>query len=325
LDLRGGVNKNLEAFKTEVLRLPGVEGISAGTDFPFDVQNTTSDPVWPGKEKDQVIPFKVIMSDANLIPLLDMKLADGRNFNGDTDADTLNYIINETAARAMGLEDPVGTPLEMWFGKGQVIGVVRDFHNQNFRSAIDPLIMSYYPANTWRLYIKLDGTNLEKSLRDLETVYKKFDDVYPFSYSFLDQQFSSQYQNEITTGKLAAGFTLIAILISCLGLFGLASFTAERRTKELGIRKVLGATASNLVALLCSDFTRLVFIALVIATPVAYFLADLFLSQYAFHAELSLWIFVATGAAILLIALLTVIFQSVKAAISNPVHSLRTE
>jgi putative ABC transport system permease protein len=325
MDLRGGVHKNLESFKAEALRQPGILGISAVTDLPFNVNNTTSDPIWPGKQKDQVIPFKVIMSDADLIPLLGIELVGGRNFNGHSLADTTNYILNEAAVKAMGIQDPVGSPLEMWFGKGKVIGVVKDFHNQNFRSAIDPLVMAYYPSNAWRLLVKLDGASAESSLNSLEKLYKKFDSVYPFTYSFLDQQFNSEYQNEITTGKLAMFFTCMAVFISSLGLFGLATFTAERRTKELGIRKILGATLPNLVTLLCSDFTKLILISLVIACPAAFFVTQAFLSQYAFHADLTLWIFVMTAAGIFLLALLTVIFQSVKAALSNPVNSLRTE
>ena len=133
MDLRGGVQKNIDAFKTEALRLPGIISLSATTDYPFEVHNTTSDPVWPGKSKEEIIPFKVLMSDENLIPMLGMTLLEGRNFLPNTKSDTSNYIVNEAAVRAMGLKDPVGTPFEMWFGKGKIIGVVKDFNNQNFR------------------------------------------------------------------------------------------------------------------------------------------------------------------------------------------------
>ncbi len=325
MDLRGGVQKNIDAFKTEALRLPGIISLSTTTDYPFDVQNTTSDPVWPGKSKEELIPFKLLTSDESLIPMLGMNLLEGRNFLPNTKSDTSNYIVNEAAVRAMGLKDPVGTPFEMWFGKGKIIGVVKDFNNQNFRGAIEPLVFTYYPSNTWRLFIKLDGNNVEQGIKNLETLYKKFDPVYPFRYSFLDQHFNQLYQHETTTGKLAICFTVIAVFISCLGLFGLASFTAERRTKELGVRKVLGASVSNLLTLLCGDFAKLVLIALVIGTPLAYFITHAFLSQYVFRTEINLWIFGITGFTILLIAILTVVFQSLKAAITNPVNSLRSE
>ena len=325
LDLRGGVQKNIDAFKTEALRLPGIISMSTTTDYPFDVQNTTSDPVWPGKSKEELVPFKILMSDESLIPMLGMTLLEGRNFLPNTKSDTSNYIVNEAAVRAMRLKDPVGTQFEMWFGKGQIIGVVKDFNNQNFRGEIEPLVFTYYPSNAYRLFVKLEGNNVEQSIKNLETLYKKFDPVYPFRYSFLDQHYNQLYQHETTTGKLAICFTVIAVFISCLGLFGLASFTAERRTKELGVRKVLGASVSNLLALLCGDFAKLVLIALVLGTPVAYFITHAFLSQYVFRTEINLWVFGITGFAILLIAILTVVFQSLKAAITNPVNSLRTE
>jgi len=325
MDLRGGVQKNIDAFKTEALRLPGIRSLSVTTDYPFDVQNTTSDPVWPGKSEDEIIPFKILMSDESLIPMLGITLLEGRNFLPNTKSDTSNYIVNEAAVKAMGLKDPVGTPFEMWFGKGKIIGVVKDFNNQNFRGAIDPLVFSYYPSNTWRLFVKLDGHNLDESIKNLETLYKKFEPVYPFRYSFLDQHFNQLYQQETTTGKLAICFTVIAVFISCLGLFGLASFTAERRTKELGVRKVLGASVSDLVRLLCGDFTKLVLLALVVGTPVAYYLTHIFLSQYVYRTEIHFWIFGITAVVILALAIFTVIFQSLKAAITNPVNSLRTE
>jgi len=257
--------------------------------------------------------------------MLGITLLEGRNFLPNTKSDTVNCIVNEAAVRAMGLKDPVGSPFEMWFGKGQIIGVVKDFNNQNFRGAIEPLVFVYYPSNAWQLFIKVDGQNLDESIKNLETVYKKFDQVYPFEYSFLDQHYNQLYQSETTTGKLAVCFTVIAVFISCLGLFGLASFTAERRTKELGVRKVLGASVSDVVTLLCSDFTKLIFIALLLGTPLAYYISQAFLSQYVYHTEIKFWIFGITGMGILFLAISTVIFQSLKAALTNPVNALRSE
>ncbi|HZI25696.1 MAG TPA: FtsX-like permease family protein, partial [Chryseolinea sp.] len=325
MQLRGGVEKKVDAFKTEALRLPGIISVASTTDYPFEVLNTTSDPVWPGKKKDEILSFKVLMSDENLIPMLGITLLDRRNFLPNTKSDTVNCIVNEAAVRAMGLKDPVGSPFEMWFGKGQIIGVVKDFNNQNFRGAIEPLVFVYYPSNAWQLFIKVDGQNLDESIKNLETVYKKFDQVYPFEYSFLDQHYNQLYQSETTTGKLAVCFTVIAVFISCLGLFGLASFTAERRTKELGVRKVLGASVSDVVTLLCSDFTKLIFIALLLGTPLAYYISQAFLSQYVYHTEIKFWIFGITGMGILFLAISTVIFQSLKAALTNPVNALRSE
>jgi putative ABC transport system permease protein len=324
LNILGKLEKNVDAFKAEALQHPGVVAISAGQHNPFDVQNTTSDPVWPGKPEGEIIPFKAIVSDADFIPTMGFTILEGRNFM-PTKADTNNYIVNEAAVRAMGLKNPVGSELEMWYGKGQIIGVIKDFHNEDFRGTIDPLIFVYYPENAWRLFVRLDGKNTEEALAHLKAVYKKFEPSYPFVYSFLDDQFDDLYKTEQTTGRLAVCFTVIAIFISCLGLFGLASFTAERRTKEIGVRKALGASVFDLVALLCKDFTKLILLALVVGCPIAFYLMSQFLEQYIYHTELSGWIFLITGVSILLIALVTVIFQSARAALANPVTSLRTE
>jgi putative ABC transport system permease protein len=324
MQLRGGVEKHIQAFRNEALKHPGIISMSTAQHNPFSVDNSTTDPIWPGKEDGEQISFRAITSDEHFIPTMGMQLIAGRNFNGAR-ADTVNYIVNEAAVKAMRLDDPVGTPLEMWFGKGQIIGVVKDFHNRNFREKIEPLIFTYYPENSWRIFIRLDGNNIQESISFLQDTYKKFDSVYPFEYSFLDKQFDDVYNAETTTGRLSIAFMVIAIIISCLGLFGLASFTAERRTKEIGVRKVLGASVPNLIMLLCSDFTKLILIALMIGLPFAYYLTSSFLAQYEYHTEMNLWIFVFVALLTLAIAILTVIYQSTKAATINPANTLRND
>ena len=322
--IRKGLEKDLQGFKQEALQHPGIVSLSTSGHNPFDVQNSTTDPSWPGKEDNNVVPFKVIISDENFLNTLGIELLDGRNFNGSK-GDTINYIVNEAAAAVMGLKDPVGTPLKMWYGEGQIIGVVKDFHNADFRQQIEPLIITYYPLNTWRIFAKLDPRNTEQALAHLGRIHKKFDPAYPFDFTFLDADFDNQYRMEITTGKIALVFTFMAIFISCLGLLGLASFTAERRTKEFGVRKVLGATVANLIMLLCKDFTKLVLIAIALSFPIAYYLCLTFLEQYVFHTQLNLWVFVITGVLILLLSLITVTIQSARATLRNPATSLRTE
>ena len=322
--IRKGLEKDLEGFKQEALQHPGIVSLSTSGHNPFDVQNSTTDPVWPGKSEDNVVPFKVIISDENFLETLGIELLDGRNFNGSK-ADTINYIVNEAAAAVMGLNDPVGTPLKMWFGEGQIIGLVKDFHNADFRQQIEPLIITYYPLNTWRIFARLDPKSTEQALAHLGRIHKKFDPAYPFDFTFLDADYDNQYRMEITTGKLALVFTVMAIFISCLGLLGLASFTAERRTKEFGVRKVLGASVANLIMLLCKDFTKLVLIAIVLSFPIAYYLGLAFLEQYVFHTQLNVWAFVITGVLILVLSLVIVTFQSARATLRKPASSLRTE
>ena len=181
------------------------------------------------------------------------------------------------------------------------------------------------PNITWTVFAKIENGNTEEALAHLQKVYKTFEPHFPFEYNFLDDKFNAQYQLENTTEKIALYFTVVAVIISCLGLFGLASFSAERRTKELGVRKVLGATVTNLLVLLCSDFVRLVSIAMIIACPIAYYAMNAFLEKYTYHTELTWLIFASAGGLILTIALVTVIYQSLKAAMVNPVRSLRAE
>ena len=321
-----GFVKNKSAFKNDLLQLPSIKNIAVAGHNPFSVDNNTTDPAWPGKPKDAIISFKVISCDYDFIPTLGMQVLEGRNFTDDYKRDSSNYIINEKAMEVMGLttENVIGTELDMWNGKGQIIGVVGDFNNGSLKEPIMPLVFVNIPGNTWRLYIKAEG-NMPDVLKHVESIQKKYDPDYPFEYSFLDEEFDSQYRSEATMGKLSLSFTVVAIIISCLGLFGLAAFTAERRVKELGVRKVLGATVFNLITLLCGDFAKLVFIALVAGIPVAWYLTHEYLTSYTFHAELTIWVFALPALGILLLTLITVGYQSTRAAMRNPATSLRNE
>jgi putative ABC transport system permease protein len=326
LDQFEGAFKNQQAYKNELLQYPTIKSVGISGHNPFNVQNSTTDPVWPGKPAGAEISFKVLTCDQHFIPTLGMEILEGRNFSDNYKQDSINYIINERAADVMGFsrEDVIGTDLEMWNGKGKIIGLVRDFNNGHLREGIEPLIFVYAPENTWRIFTKVEG-NIPEALAHIKKVQEKYDPGYPFDYNFLDEEFDREYRNEEVVGKLSRSFTVVAVLISCLGLLGLASFTAERRMKELGIRKVMGASAINLVIMLCSDFTRLIVLGLLIGIPIAWYLGSQYLEAYVFHSELNVWIFVITAAVILFIALLTVVYQSARAAMTNPVDSLRSE
>lgn len=326
LDQFGGALKNQEVYKNELLAHPQIKSVGLSGQNPFDVRNSTTDPIWAGKPEGANISFKVITCDQGYLPTLGIKVLQGRNFSDNYKQDSVNYLINEKAMHIMGLttEDVIGSDLDMWNGKGKIIGLVKDFNNGNLRKEIEPLIFIYNPANTWRIFAKIEG-DPASALAHAKIVQEKYDPGYPFEYDILDDKFNQQYRSEAMVGKLSSSFTVVAILISCLGLFGLAAFTAERRMKELGIRKVLGASAFGILRLLCSDFGKLVLAGLVIGSPISWYLASKYLSTYAFHTELSTGVFVAASACILLIALLTVVYQSTKAALANPVDSLRNE
>lgn len=322
-----GISKNYTAFKNDLLQLPSIKSIGFGGSNIFTVPITTTDPVWPNKPENSAISFKLFRCDEGFIPTMNIELLAGRNFS-DAGNDTANYIINKKAMEVMGLtsENVIGTDLEVWYGKGKIVGLTDDFHNDNLRKGIEPLIFLYSADLGSHYFIKADGrTSIKETLAAIASTYKKHNPDYPFEYSFLDEAFEKEYRTEAVIGKLSLSFTGIAMLISCLGLFGLASFAAERRTKELGIRKVLGASVSGIVSLLSKDFLKLVLIALVIASPIAWWAMNKWLEDFTYRIEVQWWMFAVAGFAAVVIALLTVSWQAIRAAVANPVDSLRDE
>jgi len=228
----------------------------------------------------------------------------------------------------MGLtkHNVIGSKLEMWNGKGEIIGLTDDFVNGNLHQGTVPLILMFTTTNGFNYYIKtIENTNINQTLARIESVTKKYSPEYPFEYSFLDSDYGKEYKTESVIGKLSFGFTLVAVVICCLGLFGLATFAAEQRIKEIGVRKVLGATVPDIIVLLSKDFAGLVIIAIILAVPIAYYLLNQWLQDFAYRINISWWVFVLAGLSALLIAVLSVSFQAIKAAVSNPVKSLRTE
>ena len=226
----------------------------------------------------------------------------------------------------MGMDNPLGERLSFWDQEGEIIGVVKDFHMNSFYEPIEPTIIRFDPENTWMLFVRTEAGKTQEALAGLEALYATFNPDYPFDYHFLDENFELTYRSEIVIGTLSNFFALLAVFIACLGLFGLASFTAEQRSKEIGIRKVLGASVSNLVVLLSRDFITLVGVAFVLSIPVAYVAVNaFFLNKFAYRIDLSWQLFLMAGVAALVIAGLTVSYQSIKVALANPVVALRME
>jgi putative ABC transport system permease protein len=328
IDQSEDISKHQAAFKQSVLQIPSVKEVAFVGSNIFSVPITTSDPVWAAKPAGYSPTFKVLRCDDGFIPAMDIKLIAGRNFTNVTNEDASNYIINRKAMETMGLtlETVLGADLEMWNGKGRIIGVTANFMTGNFHENTMPLIMMFTTTNGAYHFVKMEnGADIEAVIGEVKGVFKRYEPNYPFQYSLLDESFRREYQNEFVIGDLSLGFALIGIVICCLGLFGLSSFTAERRMKELGIRKIFGANAGQLLSLLSGEFLTLVCIALAIGCPVAWYISSRYLSVFAFHISLSFWLFAATSAGIVTIALLAVSFQSIKAATANPVRSLRNE
>ena len=316
-----------EAFKTEALTDPAVLGVTSAGQLPTFILNSTSDVTWPGKDPNDDILFHNTTVTHDYFTTMRMEMAEGREFSREFPTDEKQaYILNEAAAKVMGEDSPVGKGLTMWDNPGTVIGIVKDFHFKSLNTRVEPLVIRLRPAEPYSyLLVRISGENLAGSLRHLTQAWDRVSPEFPFDYAFLDESFDRLYRAEQRMGTLFGAFTVLAIVIACLGLLGLASFMAERRTREIGIRKVLGATVSNIVLLLSREFVILVAVANLIAWPTAWYVMHRWLQNYAYHAPLSLLVFVGAALAALLIALLTVSFQAVRAATADPVDSLRYE
>ena len=270
--------------------------------------------------------FPTLFVNETFFDVFRMKIVSGRPFSKDFKSDTANFILNEKAARVMGFtpEDAVGKPLSMWNEKGTIVGVVRDFNFKPVQQPIEPMIMK---LNRWGgvVVVRTPPGKTAATIGALQKICVSINPTFPFSYEFLDQNIANLYQGEQRMGSLFNIFAVLAIIISSLGLYGLSAFMAEQRTKEIGVRKVLGASVSNMVVMLSSKFTKLILVAVVIAVPVAWWAISSWLESFAFRVQMNLMIFVFASLAALAIAWVTVSYESVKAALSNPVKSLRSE
>lgn len=322
-----GFARSYQSIKRDLSQSSHVTGVAFGGSNIFTIPITTTDPVWKGKPDNSSLLFKIYRCDADLIPTLNIKMAQGRNFT-DGRQDASNYIINRKAAEVMGLssESAVGSELEMWNGKGRIIGVTEDFHNGNLKFGIEPMIFMYSENVGAHYFIRTNAnSSVAEAVQHIEKIFKKQEPDYPFEFTFLDEVFSKEYQTEAVMGKLALGFTVIAVLMSCLGLVGLASFSAERRTKELGIRKVMGASVGDLLMMLCRDFAGLVLVSLLIGFPVSWYVTGRYFAGHAFHASIGWDIYLITAVVMIALVVLSVGLQSTRASMVNPVKSLRNE
>jgi putative ABC transport system permease protein len=318
------VNNHYDAAKAELLKQPGVLGVTAIGGNVLNHSSSTSDTDWEGKAPGRIFEISQMSVERNFLEVMDLPLVAGSGFTG-TPADSTNFILNETAIQQMGVKDPVGKRFTFHGMNGTIVGVVKDFHFKNLSEKIEPIILFHWPLWREKMYVRTTAGDAPKAIAAAEKIWNQYNPGYPFAYSFMDEEFNRMYQTDQTVGNLFNLFAAIAIVISCLGLFGLAAFTAEQRTKEIGIRKVLGASVNNIVLLLSAAFVRLVLLAFIIATPIAWYAMRQWLENFAYSIDISPWVFAVAGFIALLIAFLTVSWQAVKAALMNPVKSLRSE
>ncbi len=325
IEQKGDLNKNLEIIQQDLLSTDVVINVASSAHQIIESGSNTGGFNWEGKDqsKDLLITTDYVSTD--YINTAGMQLRSGRNFN-NAKHDSLSCIINETFANIITKKDPLNMMLNLDGSNYRIVGVVKNFIFNDMYKKPDPYILFCQPHNTSNLFIRIsENANMEDALSKVEKVIKKNNPNYPFEYKFLDEEFNKRFKSEMLISKLSRLFATLTIIISCIGLFGLAAYTAERRTKEIGIRKVLGASVSNMVSLLSKDFLMLVLIAITIAIPIAWYMMSKWLEDYSYRIEIKWWIFALAGASAIVIALLTVSFQAVKAALANPVKSLRTE
>jgi putative ABC transport system permease protein len=273
-----------------------------------------------------------LSTDYDFLEVMGVEFIDGRNFSRETAADSSAIILNETAARQLGLKEPyAGNRIS--FGEndngvvqyGNVIGVISDFHFTSFHEPIKPFGFLLIQDRINKLFVKLDGQDLSRSIAEAQKIWTTLVPNRPFEFTFQDEQVAKLYASEVKFQKLFSNFTFVAIVIACLGLFGLSAYTAQQRTKEIGIRKTLGATVFGVTRLLTKEFLKLSLIAVLISVPIAWYAMHEWLQNFAYHVELRPWMFAISGVVAIVIALVTVSFQSIRAALANPVDSLRNE
>ena len=274
-----------------------------------------------------LIYLKILYTDYDFIKTLDLKIISGRSFSREFSTDIQQaYILNETAVKELGWDNPIGKRLsENPDELGHVIGVVRDFHYYSAQFQVESMVITLRPSRYEYILVKLRPDNMAESLAFLESKWHEFAPQYPFEHYFIDEEFESNYSFEQRLGALFTYFSLLAVFISCLGVFGLMAFTAERNTKEIGIRKVLGASVAGIVFLLTKQFVKWILIANMVAWPVAYFAINKWLQNFAYRTSIDIWIFMLAAALAITIALITVSYQSIKAGKADPVEALRYE
>jgi putative ABC transport system permease protein len=321
----GGLADHPDAFLTKVSGIPGVaEAASMSGDFLGNAGHSGGGIGWPGKDPNLGVEFFGVSGDHNYMGLLGLKMAAGRPFYKNGGIDTSSVIFNQSAIAIMGLKDPIGKIVSLWGVKKRIIGVVCDFHFESLYKRVGPAFLEYISGNP-EILVKIKAGSENETLGRLGRMFRQFNPGVPFAYRFLEDDYQAMYSSEQKVSILSKYFAGIAIIISCLGLFGLAAFTAQQRQKEIGIRKVVGASVRNIAVLLSQDFLKLVVLGLLIAFPVASWVMTRWLNGFAYRVPLSADVYLLAAGAILVITVLTIGVQALKAAVANPTDSLRAE
>jgi putative ABC transport system permease protein len=326
IPLEGELSNQYRIFKQEAMQEPGIKSITRTSDEPTDLSNGTGSVVWDNKDPNTTPQFTTLSAGYDFVKTMDLALLDGREFSPDFISDSSAYLVNEEALKIIQYKNPVGRNLSLWDQHGAIVGVLKNFHFTSLHDPIKPLIVHLGENDGGGVaLIRIRPGMTKVALARLEKICKGLNPQFPFSFSFADQEYQKLYQSEIIVSRLSDYFAGLAIFISCIGLLGLAMFTAEQRTKEFGIRKVLGATVISLFTLMSGEFVLMVVIALLIATPLAWWAMNNWVSNFAYRVRMEWWLFIIAGAIAVFIALITISFQAIRAALTKPVNSLRSE
>jgi len=324
-ELEGGAREQYDAFKSQLLQSPAIVSVTTGWENPFDINSSTSDPDFDGKDPEDNTSYYVSGVGLDFLTTMGVELKSGRDWDAAIALDTANVIINEAAAATMPMDDPVGERWDMWGREGVVVGVVKNFHLRSLYEEIQPMALRLDEADGGSVFVRIAPGQTRAATELIEATYRQFSPGYPYAGKFMDDDYDAMYRSETVIGVLANWFAILAVVIACLGLYGLASFTTARRTKEVGVRKVLGASVPSVIMLLTREFVLLVGAAFVLASPVAWILMNNWLTDFKYHIELGAGIFVVAALGMMVITYATVGWHSFRAAVANPTDSLRSE
>jgi ABC-type antimicrobial peptide transport system permease subunit len=314
-------------FKNRLSQMPGIAIVDRGSEAPHAMDFVVDDAInWQGKDKNAHVDFKPSSVGFDFIKLMHLEIAQGRDFSRQMVTDTSAFMVNEEAVRQMGMKHPIGQWISAWQKRGHIIAILKDFHTQSLREPIKPVIIDVKEnLNFGFVIIRTQPGNTKTALNSINQIYKDINPAYPIAYQFVDEEYKKLYANELIISGLTILFASLAIVISCLGLLGLVMFAAEQRLREISVRKVLGASTGQIITLFSQDFLQLIGIAFLIAAPLAWYGMHQWLQGFAYRVGISCWVFVLAAAVSVLIALITMSYQAVKAAIANPIKGLRAD
>ena len=321
------LENKMEAFKNELLKSSEIKSVSISDYLPVAGTKRDGNTFYKeGKMKEDIgVSSQKWQVDYDYLKTMGMHIIEGRYFSKEMASDSAAIVINQTMAEKLGLKNPIGQRIENGWQKFTVIGVMEDFNFESMKQEVTPLCLVLAKYNSTIVSVKISGTDTKQAISYVASVWKGFSPNQPFRYTFLDESFANMYADVQRTGSIFTSFAVLAIIIACLGLFALSAFMAEQRNKEIGIRKVLGASVSGITAMLSKDFVKLVIISIIIASPIAYWAMTKWLQDFAYRISISWWMVAVAGLSAIMIALITISFQSIKAALMNPVKTLRTE